>query len=86
MKRFLRQLSAALVPSIALYAAFMRLVVLGVLGYSRQLKRPLAASTGLVWPCACVPLHYGITAAARGYYLVHSRSIGKATATQEKSE
>ena len=32
MKRFLRQLSAALVPSIALYAAFMRLVVLGLNG------------------------------------------------------
>ena len=30
----------------------------------------------------------GVTgiATARGYYLVHSRSIGKATATQEKSE
>ena len=42
-------------PCIALYAAFMRLVVLG---YSRQLKRPLAASRGLVWPCVCVPLHH----------------------------
>ena len=90
----------------ALYRPLRRFHASCGIGYSRQLKRPLAASMGLVWPCACVPLHHGIirrlrylrrlsaasgagrlcyTSAARGYYFLHSRSIGKAPPRKKRA-
>ena len=68
-------------PCIALYAAFMRLVVLG---YSRQLKRPLAASVGLVWPCVCsAPSWYyrrrqGLLSGLSGTFPLHRQGYGHA--------
>lgn len=68
-------------PCIALYAAFMRLVVLG---YSRQLKRPLAASRGLVWPCVCsAPSWYyrrrqGLLSGLSGTFPLHRQGYGHA--------